>query len=133
MQTLAWDETQREQTRRSLLRGDIKMSQGLKEHIPDPVIFLAWQDEAISALRYLEERQHQMDYPSSKARGFPIGSGQVEGMNKSVIGFPIKQSAIHWSRHGAGRIASLRANLCSKKPLVSHDTIRHAAFPCPLA
>lgn len=132
MQTLGWDESRREQTRRSLLRGDINIAEWLKEQVPEPNVWLSWDDETLRALRYLEERQQQMDYPSYKERGLAIGSGQVEGMNKSVIGFRMKQSGMHWSREGAGRMASLRANSCSKKPLLSHDTIRYAAFPCPL-
>ena len=47
-----------------------------------------------------------MDYPSFRARGFPIGSGQVEGMNKSVIGNRLKRSGMQWSREGAARMAS---------------------------
>ena len=44
--------------------------------------WLVWEPEAIEALRYLEKRFDSMDYPSFRARGFPIDSGQVEGMNK---------------------------------------------------
>lgn len=132
MQALSWDDTRREETRRSLLRGEINISQWLQTHLSEPEQWLSWDDETLTALRYLEERQQQMDYPSYKARGLAIGSGQVEGMNKSVIGFRMKQSGMHWSRSGAGRMASLRANSCSKQPLLSHHTIRHTAFPCPL-
>jgi hypothetical protein len=100
--------------------------------LPDPSSWLVWDESSQTALRYLEERQQSMNYPSYKARGLPIGSGQVEGMNKSVIGYRMKQSGMHWSRSGAGRMAALRAWRCSKTPLVSHDTLRFAAFPSPL-
>ena len=78
---------------------------------------------------------HQTDStpPGYRERGLPIGSGQVEGVNKSVIGFRMKQSGMQWSRSGAGRMASLRARRCSKQLLVSHDTIRHHAFSSPTA
>jgi hypothetical protein len=132
MQTLGWSEAQRLQTRRSWLRGEIAATQWLHYHLPDPRVWLVWDDSSQIALRYLEERQQSMNYPSYKARGLPIGSGQVEGMNKSVIGYRMKQSGMHWSRSGAGRMATLRAWRCSKTPLVSHDTLRHAAFPSPL-
>ena len=42
----------------------------------------SWSEEARSAIQYLEQRADRMDYPAYKARGWPIGSGQVEGMNK---------------------------------------------------
>lgn len=133
MQALSWDEAKREQTRRTWLRGEVKAAHWLEQHVPDPSLWLTWEDSAQTALRYLEERQQHMDYPSYKARGFPIGSGQIEGMNKSVIGYRMKQSGMQWSRSGAGRMAALRAWRCSQLPLVSHDTIRLAAFPCPLS
>jgi hypothetical protein len=33
-----------------------------------------------------------MNYPAFKAEGYPIGSGQVEAMNKNVIGNRLKRS-----------------------------------------
>lgn len=82
-------------------------------------------------MNYLQERADRMNYKDYKARGWPIGSGQVEGMNKSVIGKRMKQSGMQWSREGAGRMAALRAQRCSKKPITSHHTIRHRAFSIP--
>jgi hypothetical protein len=131
MQALGWQEPRREQTRRAWLRAELAASAWLKQYLPDPAVWLSWDESTLTALRYLEERQHLMDYPACKLRGFPIGSGQVEGMNKSVIGYRMKQSGMQWSRSGAGRMASLRARRCSKIPLVSHDTIPLHAFPYP--
>ena len=131
METLGWDEDGRTQTRRAWVTGNIKAAEWLQEHSPDVDVWRSWNEPTQTAWHYLEERQHHMDYPSYKDRGLPIGSGQVEGVNKSVIGFRMKQSGMQWSRSGAGRMASLRARRCSKRPLVSHDTLRHHAFPCP--
>ncbi len=131
MEALGWDERERSQTRRSWLSGEIAAADWLQTHRPDPAVWLSWDDTSQTALRYLQERQHHMDYPSYKNCGLPIGSGQVEGVNKSVIGFRMKQSGMQWSRPGAGRMASFRARRCSKQPLVSHDTIRHHAFSSP--
>jgi hypothetical protein len=133
MQALGWSEGQREQTRRAWLRGELAASAWLKQCLPDPTVWLSWDESTLTALRYLEERQHLMDYPAYKLQGFPIGSGQVEGMNKSVIGYRMKQSGMQWSRSGAGRMASLRARRCARTQLVAHDTIRHAAFSCTIA
>lgn len=82
-------------------------------------------------MRYLETRLEHMDYPGYKAKGWPIGSGQVEGMNKNVIGNRMKRSGMHWSRPGAARMASLRAQVCAERPLVAFDSLRHKAFPVP--
>jgi hypothetical protein len=132
MQALGWDVARREQTRRAWLRGEIKAAQWLSSHLPEPETWLSWDEPAQTALRYLEERQQQMDYPAYKQAGNPIASGQIEGINKSYIGYRMKQSGMQWSPQGAGRMAALRAWRCSKLPLVSHHTIRHAAFPCPI-
>ncbi len=131
MENLGWDEDRRTQTRRAWVTGNIKAAEWLQEHNPDEAVWRSWNEPSQTAWRYLEERQQHMDYPSYKTRGLPIGSGQVEGANKSVIGFRMKQSGMQWSRSGAGRMASLRARRCSKQPLVPHDTLRHHAFPCP--
>ena len=36
-----------------------------------------------------------MDYPKYRENGWPIGSGQIEGMNKSVIWSHMKESGMH--------------------------------------
>lgn len=97
--------------------------------LPEPEVWLTWSEEALGALQYLEKRLNNMDYPSFKARGYPIGSGQVEGMNKSVIGNRLKRSGMQWSREGAATMASLRAQSCSKHSLVDFDDLRQQAYP----
>ena len=52
-------------------------------------------DEVMGALSYLEARAGRMAYKELKMRGLPVGSGQVEGMNKSVIGSRLKRSGMH--------------------------------------
>lgn len=61
-----------------------------------------WSEEASTALQYLEGRADRMRYPTYKARGWPIGSGQ------HVIGARIKRSGMPWSRPGASQMATLR-------------------------
>lgn len=128
---LGWDEQQRATTRAQWLRGELDAAVWLREHVHESSLWFSQDEQTQTALRYLHERQHLMNYPRYKERGLPIGSGQVEGVNKSVIGFRMKQSGMQWSRPGAGRMASLRARRCSLRPLLPHDTIRHHAFPYP--
>lgn len=72
--------------RRAWYRGEINAHDWLKSHQPPPGITNTWSEEALTALRYIVTRLDSMDYADFTARGYLIGSGQVEGMNKSVIG-----------------------------------------------
>jgi hypothetical protein len=132
MTSLGWSEAQRTQTRRAWLRGEVTATTWVTQHYSEAQLWPSFDEVTQTALAYLSERQNHMNYLAYKARSLPIGSGQVEGMNKSVIGYRMKQSGMQWSRSGAGRMAALRARRCSKTQLVSRDTIRDAAFPCPL-
>ena len=132
MQVLGWDETQRRRERQRWYRGEVNAAAWLADHLPAPEVWLAWPEEAQTALRYLEVRKERMAYCDYRAREWPIGSGQIEGMNKSVIGKRMKQSGMQWSRAGASRMASLRAQHRSRRPLVDHHTLRYRAFPVPV-
>ena len=99
------------------------------QYLEQVMLELGWSEEARSAIQYLEQRADRMDYPAYKARGWPIGSGQVEGMNKHVIGARMKRSGMQWSRPGASRTAAHRAQLCSSHPLVAFEALRWRAFP----
>jgi hypothetical protein len=133
MQTLDWSEARRAFTRRRFCRGEIDVANWLKQHLPDPSVWLGWEEDALNALRYLETRQAQMAYPSFKQQGLPIGSGMIEGLNKSVVASRMKRSGMQWSRPGAARMAAFRAFVTSKQPLTTFDTIRQRAFPPPSA
>ena len=133
MQALDWPEDERAFQRRCWCRGDVRASDWLHAHLPEPQVWLAWDDEARGALRYLENRLANMNYPAFRNNAWPIGSGQIEAMNKSVIGHRMKRSGMHWSRSGAAGMASLRAQVCAKHPLVPFETLRHHAYPPTLA
>jgi len=129
MEALGWDETIRAKERAKWCRADVSAASWLANFPLDTK--LLEKAEVAVAYRYLCTRQQRMDYPSYKAQGFPIASGQVEGMNKFVIGKRLKQSGMQWSRKGAAAMAALRAWLCSKHPLVSFLSLRFIAFPVP--
>lgn len=86
MQELGWSETERQQTRQCWQRGEVNAANWLAEHVPRHGTQSLWSEEAQTAVNYLYERADRMHYRDYKAKGWPIGSGQVEGMNKSVIG-----------------------------------------------
>jgi hypothetical protein len=131
MVALGWEEADRTLERRRFCRGELNVGAWLELHLPEPGVWLQWPSEAQGALHYLEERKDRMAYADYRARDWPIGSGQIEGMNKSVIGKRMKQSGMQWSREGASRMAALRAQRCSKWPISDHDTLRRKAFPVP--
>jgi hypothetical protein len=125
-----WTDEQRIAEQRSLLRGEIDIKGWLKSHLPKAEKRENWPEEAQIAVKYLEERVSHMEYPTYKARGWPIGSGQIEGINKSVIGHRMKRSGQHWSRIGAAGMAALRARHYSRGiPLLSFEHLRRVAFP----
>ena len=131
MQALGHNEATREQQRRDLCAGKVSVKAWLTEHLPDPAVWMNWAQEAIEAVEYLDKRLGRMDYPSFKDEGYPIGSGQIEGANKWVVGSRMKRSGMQWSREGAARMAVMRALLCSKQPLLEFDDTRHQAYPPP--
>jgi len=131
MLELGWSEEERAEERRRWLRGEVAGGEWLGTYCPPPTApeRQSWSEEARSAIQYLEQRADRMDYPAYKDRGWPIGSGQVEGMNKHVIGARMKRSGMQWSRPGASRTAAHRAQLCSSHPLVAFEALRWRAFP----
>jgi hypothetical protein len=82
-------------------------------------------------LQYLETRLDQMDYFDFKQRGYPLGSGQIEGANKSVIGARMKRGGMRWSYDGINRMAMLRSEQCSFQPVTDFQQTRLLAFPAP--
>ena len=129
MQASDWTEVQRSVEHRKLLKGEINVQRWLETNIVLPCKRETWSEEAKSALAYLQARLPQMHYPTFLARKWPIGSGQIEGINKSVIGHRMKRSGQHWSRFGARGMAALRARRYSRRSPLSQDQLRHAAFP----
>ena len=68
------------------------------------------QPAALQALRnYLAPHQHHLNYARRLASGQSIGSGQVEGACKNLIGRRLKQTGARWRVHRLNR----QAGLCS--------------------
>ena len=129
MLALGGDHEKRSAERGSWLRGDINANVWLNHYIPqDPEVWLTWSDEAQVALAYLDKRLQQMNYFDFKELGYPIGSGQIEGANKSVIGARMKRGGMRWSHEGINRMAILRSQQCSAKPFLDFHITRLLAF-----
>ena len=58
--------------------------------------------------RYFDNRPGQFDYPDAIANKRPVGSGAIEGGNKSVIQARLKKSGAFWLVRNAELMAALR-------------------------
>lgn len=91
----------------------------------------AWQPEDATAqevrrvqLAYFERQQERMRYPDYLRRGFPIGSGAVEGACKHVVGDRFGRSGMRWNLETADPVMRVRAALLTQPGL---DLRRFAA------
>jgi hypothetical protein len=78
---------------------------------------------------YLENNRQRIDYPRYRQLGLRIGSGQVEGACKTLVGLRCKQAGMrNWTKRGAEGVLRLRAALQTGRydQLWSHPA-RHAA------
>ena len=128
MQEMNWDEETRLKHRKDWYKGQINAKDWLQTYLPQPDSWLNWGDKALTALNYLETRLDSMNYKYFATHSYPIGSGQIEGMNKSVIGNRMKRSGMHWSEAGAKNMAALRAQTCAKHSLIDFHQLRFKAF-----
>ncbi len=128
MLALNYDNETRQAERASWCRGDINARFWLQHHLPDELITQTWSDESKQALKYLQKRLDQMDYWSFREKGFPIGSGAIEGANKSVIGARMKRSGMRWSKDGLNRMAALRSLQTTSQPWIDFHVSRLSAF-----
>jgi hypothetical protein len=63
-------------------------------------------------ITYLDNNRHRIDYPRYRTLGLKVGSGQVEGACKSLVGARCKQSGMrNWTHRGAEGVLRLRAAL----------------------
>jgi hypothetical protein len=58
---------------------------------------------------YFANQVHRMDYPMYRAKGWQIGSGQVESACKTVVGQRLKGAGMRWGADGADAVCHLRA------------------------
>jgi hypothetical protein len=91
MLAMQWPEAEREAQRRLWLRGEVHAHDWFRDVLPQPQVWLQWSAEAQAALSYLAQRLDHMAYRHYKEQGCPIGSGQIEGANKSGIGARMKR------------------------------------------
>lgn len=61
------------------------------------------------AITYFDNHLHMIDYATYLAKGYPIGSGLVEGLCNSLVNDRMEQSGMRWSVQGAEAMLRQRA------------------------
>ena len=128
---LGWTEAQRMKERAALLRGEIDVFAWMNWNVTSTQR-AGLKDEALKAFSYLEKQSNLLHttYPRFKTLGLEvIGSGEIEGANKSVIGARLKVSGAQWIESGASAKSFVRGMNSSSRKLVSFDEARFKAFP----
>ena len=91
----------------------------LKHDGPDPILAalraLPPGEHRDAALGYLEPRLPQLQYPTFRAAGYPIGSGIVESANKVVVQDRLKGSGMHWAPASVDPMLALRTVVCADR------------------
>jgi len=81
-------------------------------------------DEALKHYNYFENNKSRMQYELYREKGFPIGSGLVEGKCKLVVGKRFKGNGMRWKK--ADNEAVLKVRLA-----VLNNTLDQAFKPDP--
>lgn len=96
-----------------------RQAHALKHDGPDSVLAalraLPTGEHRDAALAYLEPRLPQLQYPTFRAAGYPIGSGLVEGANKVVVEDRLKGSGMHWAPTHVDPMLALRTVVCADR------------------
>lgn len=69
----------------------------------------AAQKSLAGLIGYIRDNQTRMNYADRLRRGLPIGSGQIEGACKTVVGRRLKLNSARWRPERAEHMAALRA------------------------
>ena len=64
---------------------------------------------------YMTNNQNRINYKAYKNKGYYIGSGAIEGANKTVIQHRMNQSDMRWGNNGGQYIAALRSKFESNQ------------------
>jgi hypothetical protein len=83
------------------------------QRLEDKAATLQQSGQAAKALRgvahYLRRNQPYMDYAEYLRRGWPIGTGVIEGACRHLVKDRMELSGMRWTMSGAGALLTLRA------------------------
>jgi len=114
--TVLWGEThpQRnpwvEDKLRALLEGRVgRVIGGLRQRLTKGHLTAVQQRALRKTITYLDNHRHMMAYDVYLAKGYPIGTGVVEGACNSLVNDRMEQSGMRWSAAGAEAMLQQRA------------------------
>ncbi len=70
-----------------------------------------WAKYGQPLIKYLARQNEHLSYPDRLASGQSIGSGQVEGACKNMVGCRLKQTGTQWRVRRVNRMATLCSTL----------------------
>jgi len=73
------------------------------------------RSEAQKHINYFENNKNRMDYYEYKNKGYPIGSGMVEGACKYIVGKRFKGSGMRWKKADNKAILDLRLAILNER------------------
>jgi hypothetical protein len=95
---------------RMLLQGKAgRMIGGLKQMLSKHELSNAARHTLNQVIGYLERNRKHMRYEICLARGYPIGSGVIEGACRNLINDRLELTGMSWSPQGAEAVMRLRA------------------------
>lgn len=74
-----------------------------------PALSPSKQDTLTKVSRYLRNNRDFMDYHTYLARGYPIGTGVIEGACRHLVKDRFERAGMRWSKQGAQGMLDLRA------------------------
>ena len=83
--------------------------QDLKSHLEAPSLSKSQRETLSSTIGYYQRNLPYMGYGSYLARGWPIGTGVVEGACGHLVKDRMERSGMRWTRAGAQAMLDLRA------------------------
>ena len=83
--------------------------QDLESHLQSPSLSESQRETVSTTIGYYQGNLPYMDYGSYLARGWPIGTGVVEGACGHLVKDRMERSGMRWTRAGAQAILDLRA------------------------
>ena len=82
---------------------------GIRQSAKKNGLSLSQIDAIEKHLKYFEIRKQYMKYDEYLKKGYPIGSGVIEGTCRSLVNDRMELSGMHWSKSGAESMLELRS------------------------
>ena len=99
-----------EEKLRALLHGQVgRVIGGFKQRLTKRGLSRAQKKVLHKAITYFDNHRHMMDYATYLAKGYPIGTGLIEGACGYLVKDRMEGSGMRWSRVGAEAMLQQRA------------------------